>query len=151
MAWFNVFRKSGESEQVVADEFDSLAAIMRFASIKERSSAFYQKHRLVVDQALEFVNSVRTESRELGLMLSGSAMPLTKVAQTLRERVGDLRLSHSALEMIEAGARDLLPQFVPILADTSRPAYLDECKGIIKAACDKASRRPLAQAGIEQA
>lgn len=149
MAWFNVFKKSGESEQVVADEFDLLAAIVRFASIKERSSAFYQKHRVVVDLALEFVNTLRAESRELGLMLSGSDVPIAKIAQTLRDRVGGLRLSHKAQEVMEVGAKELMPQFGPILADTSRPAYLEECRWIVKASSDKAAAASLAGAMID--
>ncbi len=135
MAWYNIFRKSGEPEQAVADEFDFLAAIVRFASIKERSSAFYQKHRLVVDQALEFVNGLRAESRDLGFMLTGSGIPLAKVAQTVRDRIGGLSLSLKAQESVDTGARELVTTFGPILADLSRPAYLDECKWIIKSAC----------------
>ena len=148
MAWYNIFRKSGEPEQAVADEFDFLAAIVRFASIKERSSAFYQKHRLVVDQALEFVHTLRAESRDLGFMLTGSGVPVANVAQTVRGRIGGLSLSPKAQECVETGARDVVTKFGPILADLSRPAYLDECKWIVKSACDT-SRPVLAEAGAD--
>ncbi len=149
MAWFNVFRKTGEAEQVIADEFDCLAAMVRFASVKERSFAFYQKHRLAVDQALEFILTLRAESRELGFMLSGSSTPVAKVAQTLRQRVSELHLSARGQEMVDNGASELLPLFLPLLADTSRPAYLEECRWIVKHAADKASATTLAGAMAE--
>ena len=132
MAWYNVFKKSGEAEQVVADEYDVLAVIVRFASVKERSFAFYQKHRLAVDVALEFISALRAESRELGLMLSGSSEPIEKIADGLRKRVGGLRLSSTAQSLVDGAAHDVTPQLEPMLADTSRPAYLDECRWVMR-------------------
>lgn len=132
MAWYNVFKKSGEAEQVVADEYDVLAVIVRFASVKERSFAFYQKHRLAVDVALEFISTLRAESRELGLMLSGSSEPIEKIAATLRKRVGELHLSINAQSMVDGAAHDLIPKLEPMLADTSRPAYLDDCRWVMR-------------------
>ena len=139
MAWYNVFKKSGESEQVVADEYDVLAAIVRFASVKERSFAFYQKHRPAVDTALELISTLRGESRELGFMLSGSSEPIEKTAAALRKRVGELRLSNAAQAVVDGGALELLPQLEPMLLDTSRPAYLDECRWVMKSCALKAA------------
>lgn len=137
MAWFNVFKKSGESLKTVADEFDVLAVVVRFASVKERSFAFYQKHRLVVDAALDFVAALRAESRELGFMMVGSSEPLEKTARILRQRLGSLQLSTAAQSLVDNVAHDLVPQFEPMLADTSRPSYLDECRWVVKSCTEK--------------
>ncbi len=139
MAWFNVFKKSDESLKAVADEFDVLAVVVRFASVKERSFAFYQKHRLAVDAALDFVAALRAESRELGFMMVGSSDPIEKTARTLRQRVAELRLSTTAQSLVDHAAHDLIPQFEPMLADTSRPAYLDECRWVVKSCTEKAA------------
>ena len=122
---------------MVADEFDALAIVVRFASVKERSFAFYQKHRLVVDAALEFIGTLRSESRELGLMLSGSGQPIAVTALKLRNRVEQLGLSNLAQTMVDEGAFELVPQFRPMLADTSRPAYLEECRWVIKSCAER--------------
>ena len=146
MAWFNVFKKSGEVVQAVADEFDALAAIVRFASIKERSFAFYQKHRLVVDAALEFVSALRRDSRELGLMLSGSSDPTEKTARILRKRVAELQLPQAAQALVNTGSKELVLKFAPMLADTSRPAYLDECRWVIESCAEKLATAEAAEA-----
>ena len=132
MAWFKVFKRGGEEAPVVADQYDALAAIVRFASVKERSFAFYQKHRLAVDAALEFITTLRSESRELGFMLSGSGDPLEKTALTLRKRVTQLQLSNSAQSQVDEDASTLLASCEPMLDDTSRPAYLEECRWVVK-------------------
>ncbi|MDB6140708.1 MAG: hypothetical protein JWO94_3780 [Verrucomicrobiaceae bacterium] len=124
---------------MVADEYDVLAAVVRFASVKERSFAFYQKHRLAVDAALEFINTLRSESREMGMLLSGSGDPVQKTAAALRKRVGDLRVSTKAQSLVDGDAQDLIAQMEPMLADTSRPAYLDECRWIVKSCALKAA------------
>ncbi len=132
MAWYNVFKKSGEAEQVVADEFDILAVILRFASVKERSFAFYQKHRPAVDVALDFIAALRSESREMSLLLSGSGDPLEKLAGNLRKRLATIQLSNAAQSLVENAAQTVIPQLEPMLADTSRPAYLDECRWVLR-------------------
>ena len=147
MAWFNVFKKAGEAAPVAADEFDALAAIVRFASVKERSFAFYQKHRLVVDSALEFINTLRGESREMGFMLSGSSDPIQKTSLALRKRVGELRLSNAAQTLVDEGTADLLAQCSPMLSDTSHPAYLDECRWVLKSFALKAAMPAVVEDG----
>ena len=139
MAWYNVFKKAGEEAPVVADQYDALAAIVRFASVKERSFAFYQKHRLAVDAALEFIITLRAESRELGFLLSGSGDPLEKSAKALRKRVGELRLSNVAQTLMDETTPDLLARCTSMLDDTSRPAYLEEARWVVRSYALKAA------------
>lgn len=112
------------------DDFDALAAISKLAAVKERSHAFYQKHHVVVESAVEFISILKAHNRDLNLTLASTESTCESVAKNLRTFMPEQELPEKIKLAITACLKDLLPQFTNVLRDSSRPRFLDECAWI---------------------
>lgn len=137
MALFKFFTRLSHPEPSAPDEFDALAAIARVASVKDRSSAFYQKHRLFVEECLEFLKSIRAQDRELGLLLRSTQGPFDELARGLRDRLGESSQAAGIRKLLHSGIAALLPRMAVLLDDTSHPGYLDDCERSVRAHCEQ--------------
>lgn len=138
MGLFSFFTRFTEPEQSAPDQYDALAVIARVAAIKERSFAFYQKHRPLVEECLEFVRSIRNHDRELGLLLGATDGPFARITKQLRKRAADSSRAAELRPLISNGIETLLPRFAPLWEDTSHPRYLDDCAWVVRAVADPA-------------
>lgn len=124
------FLKHTAPEPPQHDNFDVLAAISKLAAVKERSHAFYQKHHVAVESAVEFISILKTHNRELNLTLAFTDSSCESVAKNLRAFMPEQELPEKIKLAIAACLKDLLPQFATVLHDSSRPRFLDECAWI---------------------
>lgn len=116
------------------DDFDALAAIGKLAAIKERSHAFYQKHHVVVEPAVDFIALLKSQSRDLSLTLGSTDSTCELVAKNLRIVMAEQELSAQIKAAIASNLKNLIPQFAAVLRDSSRPRFLDDCLWIAEMA-----------------
>ena len=130
------FLKPQAPQQRQHDDYDALEAISKLAAVKERSHAFYQKHHLAVEAAVEFISLLKSQNRELSLIFSSTDSTCESVAKSLRTMMPEQELPEKIKTAMVSIIRTLIPQFSTVLHDSSRPRFLDECSWIAEIAPD---------------
>ncbi len=128
------FLKPTTPPQVEHDDYDALAAISKLAAIKERSHAFYQKHHVVVELGVEFISLLKSHNRDLSLAFASTESTCESVAKSLRAIMPEQNFPDNVKATITADMKKLIPQYALVLADSSRPRFLDECAWIAELA-----------------
>ena len=110
------------------DVADFLALLGLTASAKDFAHAFYQKHYVVIDEALSLCAAIRMRRSGLARILDFTQISPEETAGKIRVALGDAVLEAELAEMLDAEMPELLMKIGVLLQDSSCPDRLKMCQ-----------------------
>lgn len=110
------------------DVADFLALLGLTASAKDFAHAFYQKHYVVIDEALSLCAAIRVRRSGLARILDFTQISPEETAAKIRVALSDSVLDAELAEMLDARMPGLLMKIGVLLQDSSCPDRLKMCQ-----------------------
>lgn len=110
------------------DTADFLALLGLTASAKDFAHAFYQKHYLVIDEALKLCAGIRAQRSSLARILDFTQISPEETAEKIRVSLRDSALEAELAVMLDAQMPELLGKIEKLLVDSSCPDRLKLCQ-----------------------
>ena len=133
MSLFNIFRPK-QADIQEPDVFESLAAISKFAKIRECSPEFYDVHYDPIDMAEGLIGFLGNQNQHLGMILSITGVSVADTAAALRQEVPKMGLEQRTIEFLDSTMTVVMRRLLPLLDDPQSPSYLEECRHPIRGA-----------------
>ncbi len=126
MAVFDFLRRPTPPK--IPDACDLLILVGLVASGKDCAHAFYQKHYAVIDDALALRSGLRPMRSDMAQMMRITAEDSSTLAARLRTLLFQKRPASSVATYLDAAVPTILSRVPKLLADTSCPAMLSQCR-----------------------
>lgn len=133
MSIFNFFRPKAP-DVPPPDVFESLAAVSKFAKIRECSPEFYDAHSDPIDMAEGLIGFLANQNSHLGMILSITGASVDDTAMALRQEIPTMGLEPRTIDFLDSTMTVVMKRLLPLLDDPRLPPYLNECRHPIKGA-----------------
>lgn len=110
------------------DVADFLALLGLTASAKDFAHAFYQKHYVLIDEALSLCAAIRVQRSGLARILDFTQISPEETAAKIRVSLSDSAPDAELMEMLDAQMPELLIKIEKLLQDSSCPDRLKLCQ-----------------------
>jgi hypothetical protein len=110
------------------DAADFLALLGLTASAKDFAHAFYQKHYVVIDEALGLCAAIRVRRSGLARILDFTQISPEETAAKIRVSLSDSMIDAELAEILDAQMPELLAKIEKLLQDSSCPDRLKLCQ-----------------------
>lgn len=126
MGFLSFLRKTPASR--LPDTADFLALLGLTASAKDFAHAFYQKHYVLIDDALKLCAAIRTQRSGLARILDFTQITPEETAAKIRVSLSESLADEELVALLNSEMPEILLRIEKLLIDSSCPERLKLCQ-----------------------